>query len=57
MEYTFFSKLIFSSGDPDDVIKKIKFSIFTGIPSCDTSMFKGDKYEYFSEKIIKKYCF
>ena len=41
----------------DDVIKKIKFSIFTGIPSCDTFMFKGDKYEYFSEKIIKKIHF
>ena len=40
----------------DDVIKKIKFSNFTRIP-CDPSLEKGDQYEYFSEKIIKKYSF
>ena len=36
-----------------------KKSIFIEIPSSDTSIFKGDKYQYFSEKnqkilILKK---
>ena len=45
--------------EPDDITwrrmtssKEIKCSIFTQIPSCDTSTVKGDKYQYFHEKII-----